>query len=314
MRAIIPFIAGEKQDQIDFWLEVLQAALPDYQVLLFDQVTKAQRDEVEVAIVADPEPAALALLPKLKWVQSLWAGVEGLLAELPDARFDIVRMTDPQLAVDMSEAVLAWTLYLHRDMPKYRAQQDSKVWQCHELTLPSKRCAGVLGLGKLGKVAARRLVDNGFDVCGWSRSKASIEGVTTFAGEDGLVEVLKRSDILIILVPLTDQTHDLLDQAAFALMPKGATVINFARGPVINDVALLETLERGHLSHAVLDVFDVEPLPQDSPLWGHGGITVLPHISARTNYYTASAIAAENISRFFTSGEMPETVNRGQGY
>jgi len=314
MRAVIPFVAGKKQDQIDFWLEVLQAALPDYQVLLFDQVTEAQRAEVEVAIVADPEPAKLALLPKLKWVQSLWAGVEGLLAELPDAGFDIVRMTDPQLAIDMSEAVLAWTLYLHRDMPKYRTQQDSKIWQCHELTLPSKRCVGVLGLGKLGKVSARRLVDNGFDVCGWSRTKAEIEGVATFAGVDGLVEVLKRSDILIILVPLTDQTRNLLDEAAFALMPKGAAVINFARGPVINDVALLDTLDHGHLSHAVLDVFDVEPVPQDSPFWGHGGVTVLPHISARTNYYTASVIAADNINRFFTLGEMPEAVNRGQGY
>jgi len=311
---VIPFVAQLDEAETRRWLQVLREALPEYQVMAFDQIGDEARAGVEVAIVADPDPADLALLPNLKWVQSLWAGVERLLAELPDTQFGIVRLTDPQLASDMSEAALAWTLYLHRDMPAYQAQQAQKIWQHHELPLPSQRCVGFLGLGKLGAVCARRLLDNGFEVCGWSRSTAEIDGVSTFVGPDGLVQVLKRSDILIILVPLTNETRDLLDETRLGLLPKGASVINFSRGPVINDQALLGALDRGHLSHAVLDVFDVEPLPKDSALWDHAKITVLPHISARTNYQTASALAAAHIKAFFESGVMPQTVDRTAGY
>lgn len=314
MKKIIPFVAQLDAGETQIWLKNLGDALPGYQVLGFDDIDDEVRAGVEVAIVADPDPADLALLPKLKWVQSLWAGVERLLAELPEADFDIVRLTDPQLAADMSEAALAWTLYLHRDMPVYRRQQEQKIWQHHELPLPSQRCVGFLGLGKLGTVAAKRLAANGFEVCGWSRTKAEIDGVATFAGADGLPEVLQRSDILIVLVPLTAQTRGLLNEETLALLPAGASVINFARGPVIDDEALLASLNGGHLAHAVLDVFDIEPLPQDSLLWSHENITVLPHISARTNYHTASLLAGANIIRYFDAGEMPEVVNKTQGY
>ncbi|VAV88277.1 D-3-phosphoglycerate dehydrogenase [hydrothermal vent metagenome] len=314
MSAIIPFVAQLDDDETRLWQSVLRDALPGYQVVAFEQLDEAQRAGVEVAIVADPDPGDLALLPNLKWVQSLWAGVERLMTELPNAGFDIVRLTDPQLAADMSEAALAWTLYLHRDMPAYRVQQERKIWQHHELPLPSQRCVGVLGLGKLGTAAAGRLLANGFEVCGWSRSKAEIARVTTYAGPDGLSQILKRSDILIVLVPLTDQTHSLLNEETLALLPNGASIINFARGPVINDQALLAALDSGHLKHAVLDVFDIEPLPQDSPLWQHPKVTVLPHISARTNYHTASVLAAGNITRFFKNGEMPTVVDKTLGY
>ncbi len=314
MSTVIAFVAQLDDDETRLWQSVLRDALPGYQVEVVDQLDEAQRAGIEVAIVADPDPGDLALLPNLKWVQSLWAGVERLMAELPDADFDIVRLTDPQLAADMSEAALAWTLYLHRDMPAYRAQQERRIWQHHALPLPAQRCVGVLGLGKLGTVAAKRLAANGFEVCGWSRSGTEIDGVTTFAGPDGLAEVLKRADILIVLVPLTDQTRGLLNEETLALLPQGAGVINFARGPVINDQALLVALDSGHLKHAVLDVFDIEPLPQDSPLWEHPKITILPHISARTNYHTASLLAAGNIARFFETGQRPVTVNKSLGY
>lgn len=314
MSMVIPFVAQLPDDELQLWLKNLNQAMPDYQVVAFDQIDEGARAGIEVAIVADPDPADLALLPDLKWVQSLWAGVERLMFELPDAEFDIARLTDPQLAADMSEAALAWTLYLHRDMPAYRAQQESKVWQHHQLPLPSQRCVGFLGLGKLGTVAAKRLKANGFEVCGWSRSKAEIHDVDTFAGLEGLEAVLKRSDILIVLVPLTDQTCGLLNARTLAQLPDGASVINFARGPIIDDDALLVALDSGHLEHAVLDVFAVEPLPQDSWMWDHPKVTVLPHISARTNYHTASLLAAGNIIRFFESRELPEVVDKTLGY
>ena len=314
MSMVIPFVAQLDDSERHLWLKVLGDALPDFQVVDFDKLDPAQRAGVEVAIVADPDPADLALLPNLGWVQSLWAGVERLMTELPDAEFDIVRLTDPQLAADMSEAALAWTLYLHRDMPTYRAQQERKIWQHLELPLPSQRCVGILGLGKLGTAAAKRMLVNGFEVCGWSRSKAEIDGVKTYAGPDGLSQVLKRSDTLIVLVPLTDQTRGLLNEKTLALLPKGASVINFARGPIIDDQALLALLDSGYLKHAVLDVFDIEPLPQDNPMWQHAKTTVLPHISARTNYHTASLLAAGNITRYFETGQMPTAVDKTLGY
>lgn len=314
MSVAIPFVAQLSTQDKQAWLDSLNAALPGHQVLPLELLTSDQCAAAEVAIVANPNVADLAQLSSLQWVQSLWAGVERLLFETQGASFAIVRMADPQLAETMAEAVLAWTLYLHRDMPRYRAQQAARIWQQHPLPLPSQRKIGLLGLGNLGKVAAKRLVQQGFAVCGWSRSQSAIAGVTTFSGEQGLVQLLQQSNILVCLLPLTDQTHGLLNRKTLGLLPKGASLINFARGPIVDMEALICYLDRQHLSHAVLDVFDEEPLRSQSSLWSHPYITILPHISAPTNKQTASLIAAYNINRFLLSGEIPQSVDRHLGY
>lgn len=314
MRTPIPFAAQLVTSEKKAWLAALQAVLPDHDVLLLEELTAEKRGLVEVAIAANPNPAHLSALPNLKWVQSLWAGVETLVAETQGAQFAIVRMTDPQLAETMAEAVLAWTLYLHRDMPRYRAQQTARIWQPHPVPLTHQRTVGLLGLGNLGKAAAKRLVQQRFTVLGWRRSHRPTEGIETFCGSDGLSQVLGNSHILVCLLPLTDDTHGLLTHEKLALLPKGASLINFARGPIIDTAALINLLDSKHLSHAVLDVFDEEPLPPHSPLWDHPAITVLPHISAPTNKQTAAAIAASNIRRFLSKGEIPFHVDRTLGY
>ena len=311
---VIPFVSGISSTDTEQWIAVLSAQLPGFNIERFADLAAADRKTAQVAIVANPDPAELASLPELKWVQSLWAGVERLVAELPDDRIHIVRLADPQMADTMAEAVLAWTLYLHRDMPRYRAQQEAKTWLGHTLPLPSERTVGLLGLGFLGRRSAEVLKYHGFSICGWSRSQAQIEGVESYSGKEGIQTLLRRTNILVCLLPLTSETQGLLNEQTLAVLPKGAAVINFSRGSILHIKALTGLLDSGHLSHAVLDVFDEEPLPPESPLWTHPRITVLPHIAAPTNIRTASAIAARNISEFIETGEMPEGIERKRGY
>lgn len=314
MKTVIPFVAQTHDEDRRTWTAALGEAMPDCEIKPFDALTDEERQAATVAIVADPDPAELARLPNLVWIHSLWAGVERIVGELPVDGPTIVRLEDPQMAKTMAEAVLAWTLYLHRDMPRYRHQQQRKIWQEHPLPLPSERTVGLLGLGALGRVAAAKLLEQEFRVCAWSRSGTAMSGVETFAGDAGLDKVLNQSDIVVVLMPLTAETRGLVNANRLSSMKKGASVINFARGPIIDTSALIEHLDRGHLDHAVLDVFDQEPLPVQSPLWEHPRVTVLPHISGPTNRTTASAIVAGNLRAYLDTGTVPQGVDRLRGY
>ena len=315
MRPVVPFVSSASPDERQAWREALPQALDGIaDVKPFEDLTDDERTAARVAIVANPDPANVAALPNLVWVQSLWAGVERLMGELPADGPKIVRLTDPQMAETMSEAVLAWTLYLHRGMPRYVAQQRQKIWQDHELKRPQERTVGILGLGKLGASAALRMKANSFNVIGWSRTEKSIDGIACRHGRDGLLEVLGKSDFIVLLMPLTDETRGLLGRDELSACKKGSSIINFARGPIIDKAALLDALDQGPLGHAVLDVFDVEPLPPSSRLWDHAKVTVLPHISAPTIISTASGIVAGNIGRYFEDGTIPPAVDRDRGY
>jgi glyoxylate/hydroxypyruvate reductase len=315
MRPVVPFISAASPDEREIWRSALPDALQEFaEVKPFDVLTKAERNAAKVAIVANPDPMEVAALSNLVWVQSLWAGVERLASELPDDGPLIVRLTDPQMAETMSEAVLTWTLYLHRDMPRYIHQQQQKIWLGHELKTPGEKTIGVLGLGKLGAASAQRLKANGFEVLGWSRSEKKLEGISCFHGEEGLTAVLNRSDIVVILMPLTEDTHGRLGANELNSCKSGAAIINFARGPILQTEALLVALDNGPLNHAVLDVFDEEPLPHSHPFWSHEKVTVLPHISAPTITSTASKIVAENIGGYFKTGTVPPSVDRRRGY
>lgn len=315
MMPVVPFVSQASGAERLAWRSALPEALKDIaDVKPFQDLTPEERAAARVAIVANPDPAEVAELSNLVWVQSLWAGVERLTAELPQDGPLIVRLMDPQMGETMSEAVLAWTLYLHRDMPRYALQQRQRIWLEHELKLPSERTVGILGMGHLGNAAARRLSANGFQVLGWSRSAKDMKDIETHSGEIGLKEILRRSDILVLLMPLTTDTRGLLNEAAFAAVKPGVALINFARGPIVETSSLLAALDREQVSHAVLDVFDEEPLPSDHPFWAHEKVTILPHISAPTITSTASRIVAGNIGRYFATGEIPAGVDRNRGY
>jgi glyoxylate/hydroxypyruvate reductase A len=315
MRSLVPFVRRVDDGPHPALLEALRSHLPDVDLVEHPQIPVTRLTEATAAIVDGPSADQLASLPNLAFVQSTWAGVEAIIPAVPQG-VAIARMVDPQLAATMAEAVLAWTLYLHRDMPRYARQQRSRVWIEHPLVRTSTRRVGVVGLGALGTAAARTLADHDFDVAGWSRSTKEIDGVACFDGEQGLAVLLERSDIVVNLLPHTAATIGLLGAEAFALMPPRSSFVNFGRGQTVDDDALIAALDRGHIDHAVLDVFDIEPLPNSHPYWRHESVTVLPHISAPTRVDTAAEIAADNVRRFLVTGELPTDalVDRARGY
>ncbi|MEO1689742.1 MAG: NAD(P)-dependent oxidoreductase, partial [Pseudomonadota bacterium] len=180
--------------------------------------------------------------------------------------------------------------------------------------LARNRRVSVLGLGQLGVATAQALAALRFPVTGWSRTPKAVDGVRCVSGEDGLREALSGADILILLLPLTSETEDLLDAERFAMLPRGAFVLNPGRGPLIVDDALLAALETGRVAHATLDVFRQEPLPEDHPFWRHPKVTVTPHIASETRAATASEVLAENIRRGEAGEPFLHLVDRSAGY
>jgi len=285
------------------WSALLRAALPG-ETLLTER-TGIDDATIDIAIVANPPRGALAGLPRLRFVQSLWAGVDRLLAD-PTVPADVplARMVDPAMNAAMAETALWAVLQLHRDFIDYARQQREGHWQPRAQRRADDVPVAVLGLGQMGGAVARRLTDNGYPVSGWS----------TRAGEAPLPELLGRAEIVVNLLPLTPATHGFFDAARFAQMRAGASLVNFARGAHVVEADLLAALDRGHLRHAVLDVFDTEPLPPGHPFWSHPRITVLPHVAAQTDPRSAAAIAAANV-RALREGRAPQhLVDRQRGY
>ncbi|ACA17941.1 D-isomer specific 2-hydroxyacid dehydrogenase NAD-binding [Methylobacterium sp. 4-46] len=317
MHEPIAFVGSLDAREEAAFLAALRAALPEESLVPFRALTPAQREAVRVAVVANPDPAEVARLPRLAWIQSLWAGVERLVRDLGAAGVPIVRLVDPELARTMAEAVLAWTFFLQRDMPAYRRQQEAGIWRPLPYRAPAEMTVGLLGFGLLGAAAAGRLDEAGFRVAAWSRTpraRPGAEAGATLAGPDGLARLLAGSDVVVCLLPMTPATRGLLGAAQFAAMKPGAALMNFGRGPIVATDALLAALESGQLSHAVLDVFDTEPLPPESPLWRHPGVTVLPHVTAPTNPRSAAAIVAENLRGYRRTGRIPAAVDAARGY
>ncbi|MCG8493742.1 MAG: glyoxylate/hydroxypyruvate reductase A [Sneathiellales bacterium] len=310
----IPFVGQVPKSELESWVSLLSEKMPNESIRPFTDLSAEERKIAEIAIVANPDPDEVAELTSLKWVHSVWAGVEKLVSELGDRPFEIIRLVDPELARTMSDAVLSWTLYLHRDMPAYAALQKKRQWEELPFTRASDKTVGILGLGNLGIEAASCLGSFGFNVIGWSRSLKDIKDVRCLAGEEGLKEIFKKSDILVSLLPLTPQTRGLLSSSLFSLCKDGAGFINFGRGAVVNSRDLLKALDSGSLNHAVLDVFETEPLPQDDPFWGHEKVTVLPHISAPSDIGTASSIVAANLRTYRETGTLPKSVDKKRGY
>jgi glyoxylate/hydroxypyruvate reductase len=314
MKSIVPFISMLPKADIDQWLKILKKKLPKERIVKFSNLKKSDYKKIDVAIVANPNPTEVKKLLNLKWIQSVWVGVEKLVESFKSERVKIVRLVDPEMNRTMSEAVLSWVLYLHRDMHFYQVQQNKRVWKEADYIKPSKKIVSIIGLGELGSASAVKLIENGFNVCGWSRGKKNIKKVKSFTSELGLKNMLKQTDILVCLIPLTRKTKYLLNYKTLSYLKKGASIINFARGAIINAKDLVKHLNSGRIKHAVLDVFEQEPLPKTSILWKHKNVTVLPHISAHTDIDTASSIVCKNIKMYRLKNRIPKSVDMTRGY
>ena len=298
------------------WQFELQRVLPRERWVVWQPGLPAEvRDSIEIAVVANPPEGSLAGLRNLRLIQSLWAGVERLLADpsLP-AGVPLARMVDPAMSEAMAETALWAVLSLHRGWFDCAAAQQAGHWMRPVQRRADEVVVGVLGLGALGRTVALRLQTNGYDVVGWSRRPAAIGGLRTVHGDDGRVALLAQAEIVINLLPLTASTRDFFDADTFAGMRPGASLVNLARGAHVVDDALLEALDSGHLHRAVLDVFRTEPLPAGHRFWAHPRVTVLPHAAAQTDARTAAAVVAENVHALREGRALRHLVDRGAGY
>lgn len=214
----------------------------------------------------------------------------------------------------MSEFVVMSVLHHHRDMIDYRAQQQNREWKVREQIVPWHRCVGIMGLGALGTDAIAKLAPFGFDICGWSRTPKQLTGVTCYRGEEGLTAFLHRTEILVCLLPLTRETNGILNARTFSALPRGAAVINVARGDHLVDQDLLDALDSGHIRAATLDVFHEEPLPADHPFWKHPNIIVTPHAASQTLPESAAEYIAEGIQKIHTNEPLEHVANLERGY
>jgi len=303
-------IVVEDREEAAAWTVPLRAALPEARVDLIENLDPASIDYA----AGWGSVSGLARCAKLKAIVSIGAGIDHILAEPALRHLPVVRMIDPGLTRGMTEFVLLQVLHHHRRMPEYDAQQRRAEWRQRYAPLAHARRVGIMGMGVLGRAAAKPLVEIGFRVAGWSRTRRRVDGVEGFAGTAQLDAFLARSDILVCLLPLTPETRGILNARLFARLPKGAAVINVARGGHLIEADLAAALDSGHLSGASLDVFAREPLPPDHPFWRHPHIIITPHVAALSQYDSGSAFIARAV-RALIAGKTPRgLVDRQRGY
>ncbi|MGL5446015.1 MAG: 2-hydroxyacid dehydrogenase [Rhabdaerophilum sp.] len=274
---------------------------------------------IHYAAVWRPKPGLLARLPNLKAIFNLGAGVDALLADetLPDV--PLCRIVNPDLTARMTEYVVLNCLMHLRQVEAYRLLQRQACWKpIHQPSAREVR-VGIMGMGVLGKDAAEVLMRLGFPVAGWSRKRADVPGVEAFAGEAELPSFLARTDILVVLLPLTPETRGVLNRDLFTKLARdgvlgGPVIINAGRGGLQVEADILAALDDGTLKAASLDVFEAEPLPVSSPLWAHPNVIITPHVAADSTPEALVSVVLGNIELFESEGRLRDKVDRHTGY
>jgi len=295
------------------WKEALLKADPDLEIYAYDE--DHDPSQISVAMVWKPPHGALSQYPSLQAIASLGAGVDFLFEDEtlpPDV--PITRVVDPILAADMSEFVLGVILAQIKNLLVFKQVQPKAKWLPLEYKRINEVTVGIMGLGELGSRLAEDLVRFGFDTRGWSRSEKSLIGLSCFAGNKDLASFLSGTDLLVCLLPLTPNTRGILNKELFALLPKGAYVINVARGGHLIEKDLLDILDQGHLSGAFLDVFAQEPLSEDHPFWKHPKIDMSPHIASVSDVNSVVPQLLDNYRRLQEGQPLLNLVSKSRGY
>ncbi len=309
MRVLVYF-PGKSAER---WTSDLAALMPDAEVVQWD--ADAPAIDADYIVAFKPPAELFARERKVRAVINLAAGVEAVLA-VPtlDPALPLFRLEDAGMSEQMADyatyAVLRW----FRQFDRYAEQEARAEWT--QLAPRYKRDfpVGVMGMGEIGGAVAARMAALGFPVHGWSASGRAFDGVTMHGGLAALDGFLGAVRVLVAALPLTPDTRGILDASRLARLPKGASIVNVGRGALLVESDLIAALDSGHLAGAMLDVFDVEPLPADHPYWRHPRIDVTPHISAITLRQESLEQAAQKI-RAFHRGEMPSgRVDRTRGY
>ena len=294
------------------WARLFAAKAPDIPFHIWPDIGEPDRVRYLAAWV--PPQDIDRQFPNLELFFSTGAGIDQFdLAALPP-ELPVVRMAEPGVVAGMVEYATMAVLALHRDLPTYIRQQREGRWAAHRVYPASKRRMGVLGLGVLGCAVLDQLRTLGFQLAGWSRTRRQIDGVACYAGREELPAMLAGTDILVCLLPLTQETRGILDAKLFQHLPRGASLVHVGRGAHLDHQAVLDALESGGLSSAVVDVTDPEPLPAGHPFWAHPKILLTPHIASMTQPETAVEQVLDNIRCHQAGAPLMGLVDRSRGY
>lgn len=295
------------------WVKSLKAIEPEITIQVHGNVSRPE--EIEFALAWNHEPGDFDRYPNLKVICSMGAGVDHLFKDtrLPE-RIKICRIFDEQLVTDMNEFVTALIFNHLKNLNDYKIDNVQKIWQPKPYLSIKDSRIGIMGLGQLGKKLAIYLTGIGFKVSGWSANPKTLKEVETFHGNDQLKDFLAKTNILICLLPLTSKTHGILNKQLFLSLPKGAFLINVARGGHLVETDLAEMVENGHLSGASLDVFNQEPLPEDHFFWKHPKIHITPHIASITDPASVAPQVIENYKRMKAGKSLLNEVSREKEY
>jgi glyoxylate/hydroxypyruvate reductase A len=297
------------------WQAGFRAVAPDLEVRGWNDAS-VDPDAVTCVLVWEPEPGRIARYRNLRVIFSSAAGVDHIVYDpTVPAHLPIVRMVSEETSQTLGEYCCLAALSILRDHPRMLAAQAARRWDTFEPPHTARdKIVGIMGLGTIGQVAARMLGGIGFQLAGWARRRKSIDGVTMFAGDDELVPFLSGCDIVINLLPDTPATRGILDARRLAMLPRGAGVVNGGRGTAIVLPDLIAALDRGHLSAAVLDVFDAEPLPAEHPAWRHPRITVTAHLAGYASRRARAAAVAATLGALARGEAVPHLYDRVRGY
>ena len=294
------------------WRDTFAAQLPDLEVRIWPD--NGDVADVEYLAFIRPDFDALPALPNLKAMFSRSAGVEAFIHHPKLPKVPLGKLEPPDGDPMMTEYTVMHVLRLHREMPKYQAAQANREWLRTRIVRPEERRVGFLGFGLMAKPPALVLKSLGFPVSAWVRSPRRDEEVKIFAGPDQLEPFLAQTDIAVCLLPLTRETEGILCARTFAMMPKGAMVINIGRGGHVVDQDLIAALDSGQLSYAALDALKPEPLPPESPLWTHPKVTVMPHVARRPTVGQLVGELGKNIRSIEAGGGLLQEIDKGLEY
>lgn len=295
------------------WVEALQNQHPGLNIYVYPE--EHDKEEVNFVLAWKHPRGLFKNYPNLKVIASMGAGVDHITSdpELPD-NIQITKVVDNMLEEDMGNFVLSLILNYQRDLLIYKKQQAEKSWNPLTYKRNKDVNVGILGLGHLGQTTAKTLAKNGFKVQGFSKTPKDIDQVESFSGEDEMEAFLEKSEILVNLLPLTPETENILNKGLFEKLPKGAYVINVARGEHLVELDLIDMLDQDYLSGAAMDVFWQEPLPDDHPFWEHPKVFITPHIASVThpNYVVPQIV--ENYERMMEEEPLKNVVEQEKGY
>ena len=289
------------------WRDTFEDQMPEIEIRIWPDA--GELADVEYLAFMRPNFDILPRFPNLKAMFSRSAGVEAFIHHPKLPKVPLGKVEPPGGDPMMTEYVIMHVLRFHRDMPGYQAAQANREWRRTRIVRPEERRVGFLGYGMMAKPPALVLKSLGFNVSAWVRSPREAAEVPIFHGRDQLEPFLNQTDIAVCLLPLTSETEGIFCARTFAMMPKGAMLINVGRGKHVVFEDLIRALDSGQLSYAALDALWPEPLPSDSPLWLHPKVTVMPHVARRPTVAQLVTEIAANIRSVEAGGRLLQEID-----